>query len=109
MPTNIKSMPAKKLIDASIPTNISAEEKKKLEDSWNEKAREREAAVAHETKIPDVASVTLTYQVKKFGKYWVSYAKNDKGRWAPLMPAPSIPDTAQDLLLDRMADDMIKS
>jgi hypothetical protein len=109
MQINTKPQPSKPLIDASMPKNISAFDQKQLEDKWNEQARIRNEAIEKETKIPEIPSVKLTYQLRKFGRWWISYYKDEKGRFVPLLPAPSLGESAMDVLESKMSDDVVNS
>ena len=103
-----KPQPAKKLIDAGMPKNISAADQASLEAGWNDKARIRNEAIEKETKIPTEASVILKYELHKFGKWWVGYVREGK-KLIPLLHAPSLPESAVNVVMDRMSDDMVKS
>ena len=103
-----KPAPAKKLIDAGIPQNISAVDMAALKAGWNEKARLREEAIANETRTPKEATLTLRYQLRKFGHHWNSYAANSSGKMVPLLNAPSLLSSAIDALSDRMTEEAIR-
>ena len=103
-----KPQPAKKLIDAGMPKNISASDQAALQAGWDDLARHRNEAIEKETKIPSEASVILKYELHKFGKWWVGYARQGK-KLIPLLHAPSLPDSAVNTLMDKMSDDMVNS
>jgi len=99
---------AKKLIDASMPKNISAEDKLALEAKWNEAADKRNEAIARETKIPTEPSMTLRYQLRKFGHWWNAYASAPNGKYYPLLNAPSLLSSAMDAITDKMSEEALK-
>lgn len=100
--------PAKKLIDASMPKNISAEDKAKLEAKWLEAARIRAEAIEKETKVPDTHSDVFHYQLRKYGRMWNAFYK--KGvRFVPLLPTPSLKSSAIDAMLDKAEEEMLKA
>lgn len=103
---NTKPAPAKKLIPATMPLNISAEEKEELEKGWARQAKEREEAIARENRIPDEASLTLTYQLRKYGRHWNAFYKAPNGRFLPLLPAPSLGSSAMDTIEAKMSEDV---
>jgi hypothetical protein len=110
MPQNTnKAFEAKKLISASMPINISAADKKKLEAGWDEAAARRNEAVAKEMALPDKHSLVLKYQLQKFGRHWVGYAVDKRGKLIPLLPAPSLFTSACDAVADRMVEDATKA
>jgi hypothetical protein len=102
---NPRSLPPRKNIDAGIPKNISELDRSNLESVWNEAARKREEEIARETKIPEESSLTLKYQLRRFGKWWNAYAPNEKGKMVPLLNAPSLLSSAIDALTDRMGEE----
>lgn len=107
MPATIPSHPARKVIDASFPQNISAHDKSVLEAKWNKQAEDRIEAIANETKTPTEESLTLHFQLRKFGKHWNGYYK--KGRsYVSVLPTPSLLSSVMDLLMDKMADEALK-
>jgi hypothetical protein len=99
---------AKKLISASMPPNISAEDKKKLEDDWNEKARLRAEAVARETSISTEPSKILKYELHKFGRHWMSYARRN-GKLVPLLNGPSLFTSAVEAMDEAVADEVTRA
>jgi translation initiation factor 2 alpha subunit (eIF-2alpha) len=109
MQINTKPQPAKKIIDATMPANISAEDRKKLESEWAEKARLRNLAVEKETRIPTECSLVLKYQLRKYGKHWIAFAASDseKGKMLPIQPAPSLLTSAIDALANKMSEEAI--
>lgn len=110
MPQNAtKAFEAKKLIDASMPKNISEEDKKKLEAEWAEKARIRNEAIAREVALPVKPTLVLKYQLLKFGRHWNGFATDKRGRLIPLLPAPSLFTSAVDAIGDRMVEDATRS
>ena len=92
-----------------MPKNISAEDQKKLEQSWKDAAEKRNAAIARETTIPTIHSIALTYQLRKFGRHWVSYYKNEKNKYVPLLLAPSLGESAMNVLEARISDDIVNA
>lgn len=100
---------AKKLIDASMPKNISAEARAKLEAAWTESARIRNAAIAREVAVPAKPSLILKYEIHKFGHHWNSFAVDKKGKRVPLMPAPSLFTSACDAITDQILEDVTKA
>lgn len=105
---NTKPQPAKTVIDASMPKNISAADKKALEQSWADQAQKRNDAIARETKIPDLSSLTLGYQLRKFGKHWQAYHKV-KDKFVPILPAPSLLTSAMDAMIDAAESEALRS
>jgi hypothetical protein len=103
-----KAFEAKKLISASMPSNISAEDKAKLEADWAEKARLRNEAVSRETAIPKEASLILKYELHKFGRHWMAYSRNGR-QLKPLLLGPSLFTSAMDAISDKMAEEASKS
>ena len=103
-----RALEQKRVISASLPSNISEVDKKRLEGEWNEKARLRNEAIERETAIPKEASLVLKYEIHKFGRHWMSYAKHGK-HLIPLLLAPSLFTSAQDAISDRMCEDVRKS
>jgi hypothetical protein len=99
--------PSRKIIDASLPKNISDEEKASLEKKWADAARIREEAIANETRIPDEPKRKLKFELRQFGKHWNAYYKEGV-RFVPLLPAPSLLSSALELLADKMADQALK-
>ena len=104
-----KPQEARKVIDAGMPKNISAEEQAALTKKLDDAARLREESVARETKTPTESSETLKYQLRKFGRHWNAFAANPKGKMIPLMPAPSLLTSAIDAITNRMIDEAHKS
>lgn len=105
---NTTPKPTKPLIDATIPgspfspiRNISDVDKQKYLDDAELASMDRAERVAKETATPKTASLTLTFQLKKFGKHWQGYAPDGKG-FKPLLPAPSLLISALDALADEM-------
>ena len=109
MQNSVKSPPAKKIISASVPKDISAVDKAALEKKWNDAAKKREENIARETMTPTEPSLTLKYQLKKFGRHWNAYAADAKGKMIPLLNAPSILNSAIDALSDRMSEEALKA
>jgi len=103
MQISTKPAIAKKIISASLPTNISAADKLALETEWNEKARIREEAIAKETKVPEEFNLKLKFEIRRFGRFWNSYAQK-KNKMVPLLPCPSLFSSAIDALTDKMEE-----
>jgi len=113
---NTTPKPTKPLIDATIPgspfspvRNISDEDKRKYLDAAELAAQKRNDAVALETSSPKVSSLTLTFQLKKFGKHWQGYAPAGQGKMKPLLAAPSLLISALDALADEMYNQGFKA
>lgn len=108
--------PTKPLIDAMVPgenpnspiKNISPSDKQNYLDNAELAAMDREERVAKETAMPSAPSLTLTFQLKKFGKYWQGYAPQGKG-YKALLPAPSLLISALDALADEMYNQGFKA
>lgn len=102
-----KPQEARKIISASIPKNISAVDREKLEKNWNDAAAKRAEAIQKETRIPTEPTIILKYELRKFGRHWNGYARDKKGKLIPLLPAPSLLSSAKDAILDRMESEAI--
>ncbi len=107
MQISTKPQAARKIIDASLPKNISDIDKKKLEQDWIDQANKRNEAIALETTIPLEPSVILKYELHKFGRHWVGYAREGK-KLVPLMNAPSLLTSAMDAISDRMSEEALR-
>lgn len=108
--------PTKPVIDATVPgvnpnspiKNISPGDKQKYLDDAELAAMDRAERVAKETATPSVASLSLTFQLKKFGKHWQGYASDGK-KMKALLPAPSLLISALDALADEMYNQGFRS
>ena len=116
MQINTQPKPTKPLIDATVPgvnpsspvRNISDVDKRKYLDDAEMAAMERQDRVDKETATPKHATLTLTFQLKKFGKHWQAYAMDGKA-FKPLLAAPSLLISALDALADEMYNQGFKS
>ena len=116
MQINTNPKPTKPVIDAMVPgvnpsstiRNISPTEKQKYLDDAELAAMDRADRGAKETAMPSEPSLTLTFQLKKFGKYWQGYAPDGK-KYKPLLPAPSLLISALDALADEMYNQGFKA
>lgn len=98
-----KPLPVRPIISAGIPQNISAVDKARLESGWNAKALARQDAITKETAVPTAPSLTLRFELKKFGRFWNAYALDGK-RMAALLPTPSLMSSAIDACYDAMCE-----
>ena len=96
-------LPVRPVIDAGMPKNISASDKRKLEQKWDAAAEARRVAVEQETLTPTEATQILKFQLKRFGKHWNSYAL-ENNHWTELLPSPSLLSSAVDALYDVMLE-----
>lgn len=84
-----------------MPKNISAADRKTLENKWAEEARLRNEAVAKETAVPAISSKTLRFELRKFGRHWNAYAFDGK-KMVALMATPSLLTSAMEAIDDAM-------
>lgn len=106
MQISTRPQPAKKIIDASMPTNISQVDREKLEQKWKEDARIRNEAVDKETKIPDLPKRKIKVELWQFGKHWQAVHCNGPYKKF-LLSAPSILNSAMDALTDKLTDEAL--
>lgn len=104
-----KPMPARKPIDAGIPPNLTPQQRAELDAKWDKAAAERKESVLRETKLPTEPSAILKYQLRRFGKWWMAYTTDKKGKLVPLTAAPSLLETALDAVADAMSREALKS
>lgn len=117
MQINTNPKPTKPVIDAMVPgvnpsstiRNISLADKQKYLDDAELASMDRAERVAKETAMPSVASKTLKFEIRKFGKYWQAYAPNGDGKLKSLLPAPSLLISALDAMADEMYNQGFKS
>ncbi len=103
MQISTKPQEAKKLVSATMPQNISAEDKAALLAKWEAQAAERNATIAREYATPTESSVTLKFELRKFGRMWQAYIPSKTGkRMVGLLPSPSLLSSA----LARLGDEM---
>lgn len=115
MQISTKPQDTKPLMDATVPgenpsspvKNISVADKAKLTADWNAKAQKRKEQIEKETAMPTVSSRTLRYELRKYGKHWQAYFFDGK-KMSPLLAAPSILQSAMDMIQDAMHDQAIK-
>lgn len=107
MQIQTKPQPAKSVISASVPKNISAQERAKLEAGWEQKAKERAEAVERENKAPSEATRVLRFELRQFGRHWNAYVGDGK-KWKALLGSPSLLESAVMLLQDAMHDEAYK-
>jgi len=103
MQIQTKPKDAKKLISASMPMNISAEDKEAVEKFWNDQAEIRKQAIEKETATPTEPSKKYKYELWKYGKHWQAIFANGP-RKVKLLPCPSLFSSAVDALIDKMEE-----
>lgn len=98
--------PAKKIISASMPTNISEVDKKALEEKWNEDARKRAEMIEKETQMPIEPSRKIKVELWQYGRHWQAVYSNGPQK-KKLLPAPSIFNSAIDALTDKLTEEAL--
>ena len=96
-------LPVRPIIDAGMPKNISAIDKRKLEAGWDAQAEARRVAVEKETRTPTEPTRELKFKLRQYGKHWNSCIL-ENNRWVELLPSPSLLSSAVDALYDVMLE-----
>ena len=96
-------LPVRPIIDAGMPKNISAVDKQKLEQKWNDAAEARRVAVEHETATPTEPTRELKFKLRQYGRHW-NAAVLENNKWTEILPSPSLLSSAVDALYDVMLE-----
>jgi hypothetical protein len=102
-----KVQPAKKLIDASVPRNISAQGRAQLEAEWAQKAQERAKSIEKDNQVSLESNRCLKAELRRFGKHWQAYVWEGQKRKA-LLPSPSLFSSAMEQLDNWLEDEAFK-
>lgn len=107
MQISTKVQPAKKVIDASIPKNISLADRLQLEAGWAAKAAERAKAIEMANHTPLDSNRCLKIEMRRFGRHWNAYVFEGAKRRA-LLPSPSLFSSAMEQLDNWLEDEAFK-
>lgn len=106
MQISTKPQPAKKIIEATMPQNISKADSDALKASWEENARLRNEAIRKETHIPTEPKRKIKVELWQYGRHWQAVYCNGPHK-QKLLAAPSILNSAMDALTDKLTDEAL--
>lgn len=98
---------AKKVMDASIPKNISLQDKQQLEAEWAKAAAKRAKSIEMDNQAYLESNRCLKAELRRFGKHWQAYVWDGQKRKA-LLPSPSLFSSAMEQLDNWLEDEAFK-
>lgn len=98
---------AKKVMDASIPKNISASDRLQLEAGWAKDAAKRAESIEMANRTPQDSNRCLKIEMRRFGRHWNAYVFEGTKRRA-LLPSPSLFSSAMEQLDNYLEDEAFK-